>query len=333
MERSRHIDFIKGLCILSVLIQHYAWQNGEVMRWRFSFWLGMAVPVFMMVSGYVTALSFQRKGVETLSAACAPAELLRRFLRYALPWLPVFLAEEWVLFHRGILPHIGPFVLLKDFLHGGEGPGSYYIPIAMQLVFVLPALYLLIRKKGFRGLVLCGVLNGVYELLHWAYGMGPALYRVLMLRYLLLAGFGCYLALYPHTLRPRCHVLSFLLGLGWLVLVEFLGYLPRVLTDWSVTSVLAALYIMPIFALAVEHGKLHFAPLDLLGKASYDIFLLQILYHSFWVEHIYALIPQRPLQLLVNILICCAVGIAFHFIETPITRKLQRWAVSLLKSA
>ena len=117
-----------------------------------------------------------------------------------------------------------------------------------------------------------------------------------------------------------------------LVLVEFLGYLPRVLTDWSVTSVLAALYIMPIFALAVEHGKFHFAPLDLLGKASYDIFLLQILYHSFWVEHIYALIPQRPLQLLVNILICCAVGIAFHFIETPITRKLQRWAVSLLKS-
>lgn len=329
MRRNQHIDFIKGLCILSVILQHYAWAPGTEMRWRFSFWLSTAVPVFMMISGYVYAQSFRRRGVVSMAEGYDGKDLVRRLLRYLLPYSFFFLVEQVLLYLTGSLPRIGPFILLKSYLHGGPLLyGSYYVPLLMQLVFLFPPIYLLIRRRGFRGLVICGLVNFAYELLHWAYSMGPDLYGVLILRYLLLIAFGCYLALYPGTLSLRCHALSFLAGLSWMVLVEFVGYYPRIVTDWSVSSVLAAFYIMPFFALAVERGKAHFAPVDLLGRASYNILLAQVLYYIFFADRLYALIPQPALQVAANLLICCVCGVVFYRIEDPTTRKLQRLVLS-----
>lgn len=60
-ERCHSIDFIKGICIILVIISHYRWTDYERLRWMFPFWVDMAVPIFMVITGYLHSKSFQKK--------------------------------------------------------------------------------------------------------------------------------------------------------------------------------------------------------------------------------------------------------------------------------
>lgn len=58
----------------------------------------------------------------------------------------------------------------------------------------------------------------------------------------------------------------------------YAGYKPRHLIDWTGTSFVAAMYIIPIVGLVTKRSKLRFAPVELLGRASYNIYLAQMLF-------------------------------------------------------
>lgn len=81
-----------------------------------------------------------------------------------------------------------------DFLDGGYGPGSYYYPLMIQLIFVFPIIHFIVRKYQYLGVWICGFINFIYELLQRAYDMNEACYRLLVLRYILVISVGCYIA-------------------------------------------------------------------------------------------------------------------------------------------
>ena len=65
-NRNRTLDILKGLAVVIVLITHYAWTREQRLIPIFPYLIDMAVPVFMIISGYVGALSFHRHGIDSL---------------------------------------------------------------------------------------------------------------------------------------------------------------------------------------------------------------------------------------------------------------------------
>ncbi len=121
--RYSNLDVIKGICILMVVFTHYNWEDKQRLVFLFPFWIDMAVPIFMVVTGYVSAVSYKRKGSYSIKRAYKPGLLLSKCLRYIIPFIPAFIV--------GILLHIfgkhESFTMIgviKDFITGGYGPGA-----------------------------------------------------------------------------------------------------------------------------------------------------------------------------------------------------------------
>lgn len=92
-DRNYFLDILKGICILFVIITHFGWEAEERLRYGFPFWIDMAVPVFMIISGYVYALSYRRKGVDSFEKAYKLSIILGNAVRYTVPFLMVCSVE------------------------------------------------------------------------------------------------------------------------------------------------------------------------------------------------------------------------------------------------
>ena len=69
MKRNSTFDIIKGICIFLVVMTHLPWTAEERLLFYFPLWVEMAVPLFMLVSGFLYAKSFRKKDIETLENA------------------------------------------------------------------------------------------------------------------------------------------------------------------------------------------------------------------------------------------------------------------------
>jgi peptidoglycan/LPS O-acetylase OafA/YrhL len=231
---------------------------------------------------------------------------------------------------------------IAGFITGGVGPGSYYYPLMLQFVFVFPVVYSIVKKHDFIGVVECFLLNGLYEVIQRSYGMGEATYRLLIFRYIFLIGAGCYM----HTGKKKparwVGVGSMLLGAGWLAGCCYLGYQPRVIVYWSSTSLLAALWVIPIVWLLLKDPKLsrmRCKPLEEMGRASYNIFLAQMVFFAYAASSVYKMIPNRAMQLPVCIFVSVTAGYLFYLAESRLTNRIGRickehdyWAAALRRA-
>lgn len=326
MKRNHTFDVIKGICILFVIITHYAWTDEERLRYLFPFWIDMAVPVFMLLSGYLYTWSYEQNGVNNLSKAYDLGGIMKRVIRFTVPFALAYCSEL-------IINHFAPnrffsAVILSDskfflFFQGGIGPGSYYYPVMIQFVFVFPLIYCLVKKYNSYGLFLCLCINVGYELMQRAYHFGESGYRLLIFRYILLIAFGCFLCENQNRkIRVIWVALAFSTGIVFLIANQYLGFQPIILTQWTRTSWLPCLYIKPIAAFLIKHVQLKCLPLEVFGKASYDIFLVQMIYYTFLCSYVYNKYANAWVRISINLVLCLSVGLVFYYIETPLTRRL-----------
>lgn len=323
-DRQTDIDVLKGICILAIIITHFSWEPAERLRYFFPFWIDMAVPVFMIISGYVYAHSYRNHKILCVGDAYLLKNTLNKVIRYTIPFFIIYIIEKIMLYKIGITP-ANIYEIVSFFLIGGQGPGGYYYPIMIQFVFTYPIIYFIIKKYGFKGLCICGFVNFVYELLKWAYGINEGCYRVLLFRYILVIAFGCYLASEKFIIDKKLCIISFAVGFVFILVVEYLNYIPVLLAYWTKTSFLACLYILPISILLIKRPMHILKCLGIMGKSSYNIFLIQKIYYLY-VEHGYSIIytEKRILQLIINIVICTVIGICFYYVEMPITRRITK---------
>ncbi len=146
MKRNHFIDVLKGLCILYIIISHYAWSDAERLRYGMNFI--NPVCMLMVISGYLYSRSFAKRGISSLGEAYAPALIADRLLRFTVPFAAAFLLE---VVYIGFDSPLGLKELVRAFLSGGYGPGGYYYPIMLQFVFFYPLIHFIIRKHEFRG--------------------------------------------------------------------------------------------------------------------------------------------------------------------------------------
>ena len=92
MKRNHSIDMLKGVCIIFVIVTHFA-SSEETLRFLFPLWIVMAVPLFMIISGYVYAGSYIRNDIKTFGDAYRPKFLIDKMIRYTIPYTVAWVIE------------------------------------------------------------------------------------------------------------------------------------------------------------------------------------------------------------------------------------------------
>ena len=323
-KRNQFLDIIKAFCVIFVIITHDSISTSFRLKTLFPFWIDMAVPMFMIISGYVYAISFERNKIAAIQDAYTLRFLMPKFIRYTIPFVAAFLVEVLgeVLFAILKFPRFSPKHLVVIFFQGGIGPGSYYYPILLQFLLFYPVIYFIIRKYDFKGLVLCFFINACFEFFQHVWGCNSEFYRMLLFRYTFVIAFGAWLYQGRDKIPFVWKVASFLVGTIFIVLYRYIKIKPRIITYWTGTSFLACLFLLPVAEFLIKKVHLSCKPIEFLGKASFNIFLAQMVYYAYMFEFTRKLISSHILQLCAHIAICVTSGIIFYFVEHKITARV-----------
>lgn len=211
--------------------------------------------------------------------------------------------------------------------NGAYGPGSYYFPVMLQVVVMMPIISSVVQKYEFKGLLACFFVNVLFEAGKTLINMSPWIYRLCALRYIFILAYGS--LLYCRQKNKECvkdkkalYILVGFIGLVYIVLFEYMSFEPIITAQWTSTSVFAVLFIVPIMKQLMSPNKLQNGLVELLGRASFNIFLVQMLYYWFFADMLYSCVSNKIARLLINLIVCAGFGIAYYKLDNPITKRI-----------
>lgn len=327
------LDSLKGIAILFVIITHLSWERADRLRLGFSFWVEMAVPIFMLITGYLHAASYHRAGGVTRHAL--KKQINRSLIKYTVPFALVYVLE--LIFFSGYtvlttktLTAADAWEFFLKLFQGGWGPGSYYYPVLVQLVFLFPCIYYTVEKYGTKGLLLCGAANILFEIVKLAWGISEDTYRMLVLRYIFVLAMGCWLYIKREQRVPKIVlILCALIGGAYIAAIDYFGYVPLVFNYWSITCMISAMFAVPAVYVCLK-GSLRCRPLEKIGAMSYSVFLTQMAYFGCGGRKFVAMISQSFLvEIIVSLTACLVSG----FVLDRITGRLIKLAISKLQKS
>jgi len=318
-SRSPAIDIVKGLAIVSVICLHTL-SPPTLHRIAALFYIWQAVPVFIFMMGLNGARSLRRRDRRSMRQLYSWEYLASRFDRVFVPFLLAFVGV--VLVERLTrTEHRGLSTLLVDVLTGElpiGGPGNYFITLLFQFTLVFPLVYWGLRRWSRATVVLCLAINAAYEQLAPHVGLlktDPYLYEACIVHYLFLVALSGALARAPARRLLR----SWWLWCGALVSAAFLALaqldasaIPFGVAGWENSDYAAAFYPTLLVLLGmVARPRLMSTALArgmaLAGRASYHIFLLQIIWFGLAVWGM----DSWP-ALLGNLAVTLLVGFVFY---------------------
>lgn len=284
------IDLLKGLAIISVLFLHMTPLG--MRRSVFAlFHIWQAVPVFVILMGLNGALAFRKKGAATLGELYNFKYLGSRLKRIGIPYLAILMGALALAFIANSLGHaikvkLSVWTLLGVLPTGG--PGAYFVPIVFQFVLVFGLLFRLYLYDPKVMLLTAFVLNLGYELAAPyvpLFSSDLLLYSASVFRYIFAIGLGLWIV-DNHDSPPARNLLLLGIALSTLYLAasfmfsyQFPWFRPERGTQnllavfWPLLLVMAGLKYLP--AQTVSPGVNALASI---GRASYHIFLIQILF-------------------------------------------------------
>jgi peptidoglycan/LPS O-acetylase OafA/YrhL len=276
------IDFLKGWSILMVILTH-ALPNSVRDLTFFSVWGGCAVPLFLLIQVFHT----YKKGLDSVN----PFPLKKIFKRIINPFLIVSVIA---LALRVALQPTEALIFVKYALKtgGGAGPGSYYVWIYVEFALLLAVLKPLFRRctkwqllVGF--ILACELLEIGCSLVH----LNQSVYRLLPFRYLYLLFLGY------EWVKEGVVLTWWNLCLSWISLagILVLNYSSSSFSPWVFDTdcrcyhwftYYYAAYLLPWVLYQVYQLQQRYWPslnqvMRWMGKYSFEIYLLQMLYFSF----------------------------------------------------
>lgn len=177
------IDYLKAVAIVLVIITHSISQETRL-KYYGPFWIDMAVPIFMIISGFTYSMSADRHQIKTLHQWFCWKAIAPKLQRIALPYFITIIIETTVFM---IFSPKSIKYLLIGYITGGWGPGSYYFPILIQLIVMFPLIFLVFKKIPVVAVVLSFVVHLSFDIVSntlladWPYI--DWLYRLLIFRY------------------------------------------------------------------------------------------------------------------------------------------------------
>lgn len=322
VKRSNLLDIIKGLMILFIITTHFRFAYPEdYMKFGFFYWIDMAVPVFMIITGNLMAVNSEKRNI-SIRQAYLPETLITKMMRFLIPFIPVVLIEVPILI---TVKSYGVYDVIKCIIEGGYGPGSYYTPIMIQMIFLGPLIHYIIKKYDVWGFVICYIITGVWEAISYSCGIGNNWYRLLAFRYISLFAFGCFIAIGKKKLNGVVLTVMFIIGVVWQTLLNYVPLQPPFMNNaWARVNLYSSLFVLPIMYILIKkysESGINVPVLQELGKASYNIFLVQMLFYGCGpAQIIYKLVGNEIAQFGICILSCISIGYVYYRIENPITK-------------
>ena len=135
MKHDYSLDFIKGIAILSVIFLHNL-PNYYILS---TAWIGQAVPLFILVTSYLTYSSFERG--KTSQSYFSIQGVKKMFWRIFFPFFLLIMIQ--IVLYALFIPAFNPLNIIKA---GGIGKGSYYPWIYLQFWIMFPFIVFVIDK-------------------------------------------------------------------------------------------------------------------------------------------------------------------------------------------
>lgn len=334
------VDYLKALAMISVIINHCNLGAQVEKDLLFPYFVGLAVPIFILISGFTFSLSYQKHEDLGMGFWYRKDTILPKLSRFILPYLPIFLLE---LVYRYVIMGMSadPFLVLRSLFFGGYGPGGYYITIVIQLLFVFPICYLMIKKWDMKGVLLLGIIQLIYQIIIYQVQWDDIYYKRFFLRLLIFLAVGIYLYLHKDDLlaSKKKKILLFLSFVGGVVYIYFANYLnivPDIFSLWRRTAMPTVLYVFPLIAVIVSAFLYKKIPgkfgdfLGVVGKATYHILLIQM----FWfhiVKYTPILLPNILLVPL-NLIVGVGGGILYFYLDEWLRKQWKQRGSSSKKT-
>lgn len=290
------------------------------------FYAQLTIPFFMILSGLTWDASAARH-----SKWYTKKNLLHKFKRMALPYLPALLLEVLVLG----LPD-DPLIWLAS--GGYQMPGSYYVILMFQLILLFPFIrrfYNWNKSKGrswLVGLAMIFLFHCVYELLTYVFRMPLPVYRLLVLRYIVFiySGICLHRMILGGKLDWKDMRWMLPIGAAFILAIGYLGWQPKVLfrySTWYRSSAPTVFWTLPILALVFRHkgkilakakrwkaGQWMYKTLQLCGKASYHVYIVQMLWFGMVISRFNTASYRQVIILVISVPVCCFLGIGYYLL-------------------
>lgn len=315
-ERYYFIDYLKAFAIISVIFTHSYFANTIRENFIISYFVNMAVPIFMLITGFNYANSYLKKGISDILQMYNFKLLAKKIFRLALPFTVILIIEYLCHFKD-----LAKYNFIGNFFTGGIGRGNYYFPVMLQIIAIFPLLYLGLQKIGKNFIYFILIISVAFEIFCAGICMKNGFYRLISIRYFLYVCLGAWLAISPKISNNKLLV-SFFIGLNAITLFMYNSdAITYPFTHWKHTNIIFAFYIFPIFAYifynysSFKFDNIFGKILSVIGKASWHIFLVQMFLYGALNEWNCFEKFQTSTDSIITVLLCIFVGIIFYFAE------------------
>lgn len=346
------IDLLKGLAILCVLFHHTVLINSTPKQILANWTFGLAVPVFICILGLTMGMSFTRRGASTLRELFSKSYFVRRFDRIVYPVLLLILLE--VVYGAIFFAFRGssPLVIKPQILLGWlpiPVDGNYFVEIAIESIFMIPLIYYGYRRAPRLTLITCFGVNLAFQLAAMSARFWQNFYTP---RVIALMALGLLIA--DETVADKTSSFSkrdrLILAGGTIGVFLLLENSVRL----SLSPIIArqvSIFNGPLYGLLIFLGSMFYVAflvligikflprtgtnplvraLARMGRLSYHIFLMQLVYFSLLapaiimtIHHYVQGYASVVTELIVNIVVCTALGIGFALFESYSKRALR----------
>ena len=293
----------------------------------------------MTMTGFVYASSYERNGKWYTFK-----NLKRKGLRLILPFIPAYIIELIII---GIPEN--PVVWLVS--GGYDYPGSYYLILMLELLIIFPVIKwfcgLMMNDKENKpyawliGFVIVFAFQCIYELITYLINLPRAVYRLLIFRYIIFIYGGIMLyKFYKNGEIPWKNMLKCIaIGIIYIILVIYIGYQPHVIfryDTWFRSAAPTAFYVVPVVATLIANenrisekiGNYRFIEkvgnlLVRLGKASYHIYIVQMLWFGILIKRISISTLLQPVKFIVSAIVCSIIGVGYFKLEQKIRSRVN----------
>lgn len=323
------IDLLKGFAILSVIYLHSNFSNEVSKAVLAPFLFNLAVPIFMIVSGFTYSISLSKieNNNSLLKSYYSFKNLYKKLIRI-LPCYFITLTAEIIIQPFKFTDIKSIFKFLYFLCTGGYTfPGSYYISYIIQLIFIFPLLKICYNKFKEKSLLIAAVIQFAFEALTYYANVPLAITRILVFRdiFFVICGIFIFEKYRQKEIKKKwAYLASFLLGIGYIILICYFERTPKfILSVIPSRAMPTALYLVPVIMLLLfKFGEKSIKPIfTIIGKASYHIFLMQMLYFGIVSSRIG--ISRPIINFIVGIAFSASLGIIMYFAEKQIIKMIK----------
>lgn len=323
-QRFDSLDILKSIAIICVVLNHSL--TSEEMLWIGGpFWIYMAVPIFLIISGFNMYRSIEKRNMTKMSDYFNKPYLWPKLVGILLPWL---LAIFIISFYQIGINDWTIAKIIEEYIFRFGFTGGYYIAILLQFHILFPFLYKAFQKNRFYTSI--GMVGG-HLLFDYLVNIGPLsnitdidrVYRVAIFRYLVFILAGIWLAAEPKNIlnnAKRYYKLA-IVSIVYIVMNSYTPIKFALFREWNWTALPVVFLAFAIVVLFMKNENQFIDNfLSRMGEHTYFIYVAQMLFFeieaSEYLRH--TLVEQLNLPLLVpvalDVILCIIGGCVFSFL-------------------